>query len=170
MFTFPQGHFQTNYTLRMPNPLDDSTVKATTSFPLALYSPSNFFDDNAGTTWATGANGIVSNQKMNVKFENAFILKKIEYMSLGVYNPPRDPKAFIVYGSNSQSAFENTVFSDLTNLTEIFEAEFQAANPAQMFSFDIGFNNLSFQYYIFRLFNNWGATDYMEARGVNLYS
>jgi len=150
--------------------LDSNHVKASHSTDTAVYTcdPSkDLIGVWDGQQWVTDL--AFANMKFNVDFGTPIVLKRLylenshssgNHVNSGIEN-------FIVYGTNSATAFNNTDFASTTDLTEI-DTLVAAAHIAgsvedpQYFYFPT--NTLAFQYYVLRIIDNHGSTLYSGIR------
>ena len=138
--------------------------------PLHIYSSSFYphfatnptlivINDGAGEMWLT-VNGTRTNQKFNIDLGesvvvDSFILQNAHSMGgtveIGIKN-------FVLYGTNSSTAFDNTTYSDLTDLTELgtYQARKHiASNVSDPQSFSVENNTTAFRYYVLKIADSW---------------
>lgn len=124
-----------------------------------------------GVCWVTPQNTI-TNQKLNCAFDQPRNLKYFTFMTV----PGDGAKDVILYGTNSLTAYNNVDYADLTDLTELhsFQAAETILEPGQG---DYTYGELieipntddTYQYYVFRIANNWGSVEYLVVRNVEFY-
>ena len=153
--------------------LDSDHVKATSahvSFPTyQTCDPDKNLDGSWDSQQWLTASGAVSEIKFNVDLGFAYKITRIYlenshntagYLTTGIKN-------FSVYGSNSSSALDDTVYSSTANLTLLgtfLAAQHVAINyptDPQYFTFS---NDTTYRYYVLRIADNYGSTSYLGIR------
>ncbi len=128
-----------------------------------------------GRSWASGAFQI-TNQRFHIDLGSAKVITKIYYennhnagstTTLGAKN-------FTLWGSNTQSAFDITIYSadtswtQITGLSQTFFDQHSAANAVDPKFITITGSTNPYRYYAFKIADNWGFTDYMGIRRIEL--
>ena len=124
--------------------------------------------------WYTSNN--TSSNKINVAFAEDIILKKLIINNAWDTSGPAGSqgafgmKDIILYGTNSETAYLNTVYTNLDDLTELLSftlplhIESDVSDPQEVLLND---NILDFKYYVFRC-DNWKGT-YLGIRQIDMY-
>lgn len=164
------------YTSHYPT-LDSSHVKATSSFG-AGFNIYDSFDSTESLTgsWAStwlSANYSTTNQKINVDLGSAYAIQRVYYenqhdsggtTTIGIKNG-------ILYGTNTVASFNDTVYANVgADLVQLWSGTFDAhtgsnvADPKYItFS-----NTTAYQYYIFRIADNYTQPNAMGVRRIEL--
>lgn len=150
-----------------PKVYDANTVKATSYFD-SRYYPWFGANPNIATTGSItnqswlASNGNHTNQKWNIDLGREIIVKRLYLENLhhdGSSYYDNGMKDFSVYGTNSFSAFNNTTYGDITDLTLLGSFTCRRhkllnREDPQYFYLD---NDSAFRYYILRIDNDFGG-------------
>lgn len=164
-----------NFTSIIVNPLSEETVLATTNLNTsykAYYScdPNRLLTGTwSGIQWLS-LGGQVTNQKFNVTLPEPTVPRRIKidnsHSNGGSYNTGVKDVTF--YGTNSEVAFNNVDYDDITDLTEIGTLEIRmhgAVNAADTTWYDLD-GREPFKYMVLRCATNHGNTSYMGIRSI----
>jgi hypothetical protein len=169
--------------------LDVNHVKATTTYVPNSEAYPHFTCDPASPlvgTWQynqwLSQGAVVTNQKFNIDIGSSNIIKRIYYEN-GHYigkHTGTGANHVSAYGSNDVTAFNNTTFSSITGLNILWSGVFSqhvgdsgdTATPDQNIPdphyIDLPYNTTSYQYYIFRIADNYGSVNWMSIRRIEL--
>ena len=156
----------TTYTSHYPSPADSTTVKST-SYYSASYREYFAFDIgkslsgvDTNNQWYSNASS-ATNQKLNVDLGSPLVITRLyieNSHSSGSYTI-YGAKNFEVFGTNSSTAFNNTTYSDSTDLTSL--GSFQLARHSAVDGSDPQYftltNSTAYQYIVIKFADCWGS-------------
>lgn len=165
---------QLAYTPKYPSPIDDTTVKAT-SFYSASYAPYlaadpalSLIGGASDASWFTS--GAFAPTKFNIDTGAPVIARRIYIENFHASGASVDIgiKDVIVYGSNVSTAFDNTTYADLTDLTELGTLQVEAHAPSDIVDSKYYFldNEEEFRYYILRVSTNHEHANWLGIRHI----
>jgi len=114
-----------------------------------------------------------TDQKFNIDLGAAYVIVRVyleNYHFNGLY-PDRGVNNFTVHGTNSAAAFANTTYATTTDLTLLgtFQAdEHSASDSSDPQYFDLSSNTTAYRYYVIRVSDNHGNSDYIALRHIEL--
>ena len=160
--------------------LNATYIKATTTYVPDTQGGAWFTFDTSKSligAWASqqwlSQTSATSNQKLNINLISSNIIKRIYYEN-GHYiglNTDVGANSAIFYGTNDVTAFNNTTFSSVTGLTELWTGTFARHVNSDIVDphyIDLPNNNTSYQYYVFRFPTNHGSPNWMGIRRIEL--
>jgi len=136
----------------------------------------NVFQYQAPRHWLSSSTS-VTNQKLNFDVGRSVVINRIGIVNghtinnstYFIENTNTGIKDFSLYGTNSIDAFNNTVYSDTTDLTLLGSYSALAYNASvNMQEFKVA-NTASFRYYVLRVSNNHGSTANMRLNYIEFF-
>lgn len=175
----PPSGYNNDYVSVYPPAQSDTYVKATSTVTINYYSyfatdPTKpLISTSLDSTWESG-DGIYTNQRFHIDLGSAKIVTRIYYenfaeagilTNIGVKN-------FTLYGSNTSGDFTDLTYADTGDWVELTCSQntfdqHTASDVADPKYITVA-NTTSFRYYGFRFADNWGNTDYMGVRRIEL--
>lgn len=161
---------------RRPGGYSDTYVKATSKWgtqyePWFGVDPSlKLLGSRGDTSWLTPS-GVYTNQKFNVDLGTEEIITRFRMMNQ--HHNGADTqygiKNFIIYGTNSTTAFANTTYSNTDNLVSL--GSFILDEYTQNFDlqdFDLSSNTTPYRYYVLRIADGYNTTTFIGFRELEL--
>ena len=176
--TLPVGGI---YTSQYPPAYNSTYVKSTSNlgiyYPHIATDPNNPLTGSSVTTvWWSGPLGTVTNQAFHIDLGSSKIITKIYYENVhnSGSNTNRGAKNYTLWGSNTDGAFADTTYATDTNWTQLTVDDSQfdqhvAANQVDP-KYIYVTNSTAYRYYRVKIADNWGATDYMGLKRIELQS
>jgi PKD repeat protein len=177
--SFPTYNGSSLYVSQYPPAFNSTYVNATTYRgstwePYLTCNPTTSLTGTSSyNSWEAQTN-VVTNQRFNIDLGSAKEINRIYYenghnngasLNTGV-------KDFTVWGSNTQGSFDNVSYSNDTGWTQITASQTSFDIHTGADTTDQKYINLasvaSYRYYSFKFVNNYGDTNYMNIRRIEL--
>jgi hypothetical protein len=167
-----------NYQSAYPSAQSDIYVKATTKLD-TTYQPYYATDPTKSLTghydlsnsWLSSA---VANQRFHIDLGSAKVIKRIYYENQHYSGTETDRgvKNFTFWGSNTAGSFSELTYGTDTGWTEITPAQttFDQHTGSDVVDpkYIIVTNTTAYRYYAFKFVDNWGGTNIMGVRRIEL--
>ena len=162
-------------------PYDLTSANATTYLNTSFY-PYNAINQSLSLTsfwnlksWLAAV-FTVTNQRFHIDLGSSKNINKIYYENNhnSGGNTDTGAKNFTFWGSNTQSAYDtltysaDTFWTQITGLTQTFFNQHKASDNTNPKYISLTGNTASYRYYAFKIADNWGSTDYMGVRRIEL--
>lgn len=162
--------------LNTPVILDNSHIIATsTYYGYYIYQSTDPNTSLVGSAVGWLSNGEIINLKFNIDHGDYFIANRLyieNYHHSGTLTT-RGVRNISIYGTNSFTAFSNTEYSDVNDLTLLVSVEVAqhvAANTVDPQYFTIPAYTTAYRYTVIRIANAWNSTQFMGFRYISLQS
>jgi len=171
------------YTSQYPSPIDATTVVATTTAnasyipAFAINSALSLVGSFTSNSWAsTFSGGGNTNQRFSIDLGSAKVITRIYYEnchSTGL-NTQFGCKNFTFYGSNTAGDFSTTTYASTGNWVQIGTSQSYFDEHIQLNQADPKYiyltNTTAYRYYSFKIADNYGQSDQMAIRRIELQS
>lgn len=172
------GGLPSSYQSRYPSPIDGTTVLATTTqTPNDAYLPVNPSGSLTGTLvgneWLS-VQFSIANQRFHIDLGTPYSVKRIYLENshhFGTSFNSRGVRNFTFWGSNNATAFSTLTYGTDTNWTYLGTGSWNQhalADASDPQYFTLNNNTSSFRYYGFKFADNWGDTNFMAVRRIEL--